>query len=178
MAADWTELARRAKAGDEASFRELYRRASPKVRGTLRHLVGIDGLDDLEQEVFLRVWRHLPKLRDNAAFSTWLYRLTWNVAMDARKELAVSRGRITDGVEVEAVGDSSRAAARTDSRIAVERALARLDPLHRAVLVLVELEELPQQEVAEILEVPLGTVKSRLFHARTQVRAALEKEDE
>ena len=74
--------------GNSDSFRQLYQRYQPKVRSTLYQLCGKNRLDDLVQEVFLRVWKNLPKLRQTAYFSTWLYRITWNVATDERRQFA------------------------------------------------------------------------------------------
>ncbi len=90
---DTRQLIARARDGDEASFRSLYRSFAPKARGTLRHMVGPHDLDDLVQDVFERVWKNLPRIRDTAAFSTWFYRITWNVAMDARHQAASVRAR-------------------------------------------------------------------------------------
>jgi RNA polymerase sigma-70 factor (ECF subfamily) len=84
------ELIERCVNGDRGAFRHLYRRYEHKVRATLYQLCGSSLLDDLVQEVFLRVWKGLPKLKQRNTFSTWLYRITWNVATDQRESFAIA----------------------------------------------------------------------------------------
>jgi RNA polymerase sigma-70 factor (ECF subfamily) len=79
--------------GNKQSFGKLYQRHQARVRSTLYQLCGADGLDDLVQDVFLRAWKGLGKFKHNAQFSTWLYRITWNVACDRRKAYAKARDR-------------------------------------------------------------------------------------
>ena len=74
--------------GDRTCFRYLYKRYQHKVRSTLTNSAARSLLDDLAQEVFLRVWKGLPKLKHQENFSTWLYRITWNVASDQRQAFA------------------------------------------------------------------------------------------
>ena len=77
--------------GDRECFRLLYQRYQQRVRSTLYQLCGQSSLDDLVQEVFLRAWKGLPKLKKTQYFSTWLYRISWNVATDRRRKLAKTR---------------------------------------------------------------------------------------
>lgn len=79
--------------GDAHSFKKLYQRHHHKVRSTLFQLCGSDSLDDLVQDVFLRAWKGLGKFRQSSQFSTWLYRIAFNVASDRRKVLAKMRSR-------------------------------------------------------------------------------------
>ncbi len=166
--------------GDSGSFQHLYRRYQPKVRSTLYQLCGNNRLDDLVQEVFLRVWKGLPKLRETAYFSTWLYRITWNVATDERRQFAKYGASVAEDLtEVE-----TRLSRPQDSpnlmqlhyQDVIQRGLQSLSLDHRAVLVLHDLEDLPQKEVAEILNLPSGTVKSRLFYARQAIRTFLQQQ--
>ena len=154
------ELIWRCQKGDRHSFRLLYRIYQKRVRSTLYQLCGSAMLDDLVQEVFFRAWKGLPKLRQAEYFSTWLYRISWNVAIDCRRQLAKSRN----------------SPAMLHYQDVVKRGLANLSLDHRAVLVLHDLEDLPQKQVAKILDIPLGTVKSRLFHARSSLRKFLQRE--
>jgi RNA polymerase sigma-70 factor (ECF subfamily) len=168
------ELVRRCCQGDEQSFRELYRRYQGKVRATLYQLCGGEVLDDLVQETFLRVWRGLPKLRSPDYFSTWLYRIVWNVATDKRREFAKSadlRAKLQPEPPVQASD-----LMELHYRDWVEQALQDLKLDFRSVIVLHDLEDLPQKEVADILGIPVGTVKSRLFHGRKLVRQYLEQQ--
>jgi RNA polymerase sigma-70 factor (ECF subfamily) len=168
--------------GNTQSFARLYQRHQQRVRSTLYQLCGAETLDDLVQEVFLRAWKGLSKFRQTAQFSTWLYRITWNVACDERKSLAKARSRTvtTDDDQIQNIPDRSYAStshpslAKLHHQDLVQRGLEQLSQEHRSVVVLHDLEELPQKEVAEILEIPVGTVKSRLFHARTALKQFLE----
>lgn len=170
--------------GDPHGFKKLYQRYHHKVRSTLFQLCGSDGLDDLVQDVFLRAWKGLSKFRQSAQFSTWLYRIAFNVASDRRKALAKMRSRniSVEDEQLENLADDA-IARESDSQPSLtqmhyqdlmQRGLAKLSEDHRAVLVLHDLEELPQKDIAEILSIPVGTVKSRLFHARSAIKKFLE----
>ncbi len=171
--------------GDPHGFKKLYQRHQHKVRSTLYQLCGSDGLDDLVQDVFLRAWKGLPKFRQSAQFSTWLYRIAFNVASDRRKALAKMRSRnisvedeqlenLADDALISSEGDSQPSLTQMHYQDLMQRGLAKLSEDHRSVLVLHDLEELPQKDIAEILSIPVGTVKSRLFHARSAIRKFLE----
>ena len=170
--------------GDPNGFKKLYQRHHHKVRSTLYQLCGSDGLDDLVQDVFLRAWKGLAKFRQSAQFSTWLYRIAFNVASDRRKALAKMRSRniSVEDDQLENLADDA-IARESDLQSSLtqmhyqdimQRGLAKLSEDHRAVLVLHDLEELPQKDIAEILSIPVGTVKSRLFHARSAIKKFLE----
>ncbi|NCO76536.1 MAG: sigma-70 family RNA polymerase sigma factor [Cyanobacteria bacterium] len=171
------ELVRKCQKGDENSFRLLYQRYQHKVRATLYQLCGSELLDDLQQEVFLKTWKALPKLREAKYFSTWLYRICWNVASD--HSLARKRDHHRQVAQTDLVKQKSRNHHQTDLlqlhyQELIQSALQNLNLEHRAVVVLHDLEDMPQKEVAEILSIPLGTVKSRLFTARKSLRQFLE----
>jgi RNA polymerase sigma-70 factor (ECF subfamily) len=141
-------------------------------------------LDDLVQEVFLRVWKGLPKLRSSSYFATWVYRITWNVAQDQRKQYGkmsqiqgnVSSEETLNYIESKAVETSNLL--NLHYQDLVKRGLQSLKLEQRAVLVLHDLEDLPQKEVAEILNIPVGTVKSRLFNGRKAMKSFLQQEGE
>jgi RNA polymerase sigma-70 factor, ECF subfamily len=170
--------------GNSQSFARLYQRHQTRVRSTLYQLCDAEVLDDLVQEVFLRAWKGLSKFRQTAQFSTWLYRITWNVACDRRKLFAKARSRTasTDDSQLENMPDKAYGSGSNTSLTSlhyqdlVQRGLEQLSEDHRTVVVLHDLEELPQKEVAEVLDIPVGTVKSRLFHARTALRQFLESQ--
>jgi RNA polymerase sigma-70 factor (ECF subfamily) len=144
------------------AFRTLYQRYVGLVRGSLFRLSSdVDRLDDLVQEVFLRVWRGLPGFRGQSAFRTWLYRIVINVAQRRPRGLSVPwlEAQSTPPVWGE-----------LHHRDLVQRGLAALPPRQRALLVLHDLEDLPQAEVAEILGIRLGTVKAGVHQARQRLR--------
>lgn len=167
--------------GEQKSFRQLYRRHQQRVRSTLYQLCGASFLDDLVQEVFLRAWKGLPKLRQTSHFSTWLYRISWNVACDQRQQFA--KVRCEQSLYNQQILDNAAKVEQTALELMhlhyqdlVQRGLRELSFEHRAVLVMHDLEEIPQKEVAEILGIPVGTVKSRLFHARDNLRQFLKQQ--
>jgi RNA polymerase sigma-70 factor (ECF subfamily) len=138
-------------------------------------------VDDVVQEVFLHVHRSLPRFRGDARFTTWLYRLTANITkMHLRKR--ASRPRVVD-VEVpdlprhvdppEAPDD---ALARQLRVRALYRLLEQLSEKKRTVLVLHDLEGMPAAEIADVVEAPIMTVRTRLFYARRDLYAMFEQE--
>ena len=181
------ELIMRCQQGDRGSFRLLYQRYQYRVRSTLYQLCGKSCLDDLVQEVFLRAWKGLPKLKTAKYFSTWLYRISWNVATDRRRKLAkgqekislnekyADRDRLNYGKDLSNVRDTPDLM-HLHYQDLVQRGLNDLSFDHRAVLVLHDLEDIPQKQVAEILDIPVGTVKSRLYHARNLFKKFLEQQ--
>jgi RNA polymerase sigma-70 factor, ECF subfamily len=178
------ELVRKCQKGDENSFRVLYQRYQHKVRATLYKLCGRELLDDLQQEVFLKTWKALPKLREAKYFSTWLYRICWNVASD--HSLAQKRDRNRQQAQIDqvkqslqtnlgkSINNSQTGLLQLHYQELIELALQNISLEHRAVIVLHDLEDVPQKEIAEILSIPVGTVKSRLFKARRILRQFLE----
>jgi RNA polymerase sigma-70 factor, ECF subfamily len=162
-------------------FRHLYQRYQHKVRSTLYQLCGSSLLDDLTQEVFLRVWKGLPKLKQQENFSTWLYRITWNVASDQRQAFAKQHSfdsKLQNQETMDRVipNNNTSDLMQLHYQDLVQRGLEQLSFDHRSVLVLHDLEDIPQKEVAQILGLPMGTVKSRVFYARNSVRQFLQKQ--
>lgn len=169
------ELIQQCRHGQTIAFRALYRRYHSRVRGTLHQLCGAAALDDLEQEVFVRVWKGLPKFQQSSQFSTWLYRITWNVATDCRRAQGQQRSRLAQ-LSISPTSHDPADWQRLHYEDLVQRGLQSLSLEHRGVIVLHDLEDLPQADVAKILKLPLGTVKSRLHHARAALRTFLQNE--
>jgi RNA polymerase sigma factor (sigma-70 family) len=134
-------------------------------------------LEDLVQEVFMKAWKGLPNMRGSAQFSTWLYRIAWNVGADYRRSMAQQRQR-TQQQEIlyTAVDASTHSLQQMHHQDLVSRGLQHISADHAIVIVLHDLQDLPQSEIAEILKIPVGTVKSRLFHARQTLRQFFQKE--
>jgi RNA polymerase sigma-70 factor (ECF subfamily) len=175
------ELVLQCQQGNSLSFRELYRRYEQRVRSTLYQLCGSDGLDDLVQEVFLRVWKGLPKLRQASYFGTWLYRICWNVATDRRRQVAKYQPSLPEELALESAFSRPQDTPnlmQLHYQDLIQRGLQSLSLDHRTVLVLHDLEGIPQKEIAEILKLSLGTVKSRLFYARSQLRKFFQAQEE
>ncbi|QDZ40476.1 sigma-70 family RNA polymerase sigma factor [Euhalothece natronophila Z-M001] len=169
------ELVKRCQKGDQESFRLLYRRYQRRVRSTLYQLCGDSILDDLVQEVFFRAWKGLPTLRKPKTFSTWLYRICWNVASDQRRAFAQLREQHQTLSQKQSNPDHPELN-QMHYQDLVDRGLKTLSLEQRAVIVLHDLEDIPQKEVAQILNIPLGTVKSRLFHGRKVLREFLKEQ--
>ena len=149
-------------------------RFSPRLRYFLRKLVGqVDRADDLAQEVWLDVLRQLPKLKDAAAFTAWMYRIAHGKAMlDGRRN-----GRAPTAIaDVEWIADKEDDAFSAEDATRIHAALDRLDPTHREVLVLRFLEELSYDEIGQIVDCPLGTVRSRIHYAKVALQRLLEKD--
>jgi RNA polymerase sigma-70 factor, ECF subfamily len=167
-------LVLRCQTGDEDAYRELVARFGSRLRYFLRKLVGqVDRADDLAQEVWLDVLRQLPKLKDAAAFTTWMYRIAHGKAMlDGRRN-----GRAPTAIaDVEWIADKEDDTFSAEDAARIHAALDRLEPAHREVLVLRFLEELSYDEIGQIVDCPLGTVRSRIHYAKVALQRLLEKD--
>ncbi|WP_318780892.1 sigma-70 family RNA polymerase sigma factor [Dendronalium phyllosphericum] len=169
-------LVQRCLRGDTQSYKQLYYRHEQRVRSILYQLCHPSCLDDVVQEVFLRAWKGLPKFRQTAKFSTWLYRITWNLAADERHAAMQRQTQLQSLSEKTPTQQEAPNILNLHYQDLVQRGLANLSFDHRTILVLHDLEEVPQKEVAEILDIPIGTVKSRLFHARAAMRQFLQQQ--
>ena len=167
-------VARAGQVQGEKAFAELLRRHQGKVRGLLLRLAGDRTLaDDLAQEVFLRAYRGLAGFEGRARFSTWLYRIAYNVYLNHRtrvRELAA----LPEGFESGAMApETSLSANRSDLRRDLDVAIGALPDRYRAVVMLYYLEDVSYPEIAEILDLPLGTVKTHLHRAKRILRENL-----
>jgi RNA polymerase sigma-70 factor, ECF subfamily len=174
-----SELVVRSRNGDSDSFRLLYQTYQAKVRSTLYQLCGSTMLDDLLQEVFLRAWKGLPKLEQVEYFSTWIYRICWNVATDYRRQIAKRNQKLDNASDLESMvweDNQETDLMQLHYQDLVKRGLKQLNLSHRVVLVLHDLEDIPQKKIAQILDIPLGTVKSRLYYARSTLKKFLQQE--
>ena len=159
------------KALGKSDFREIYRRFASMVRAVGFRMAGADGIDDLVQESFLRIWRGLEKYDGRSSMKTWIYRIAVNTAIDHMRKRGRNPLRLVteDTAALQAPKDSSLA-----TRDLIEKAFAALTDDYRVVLVLSTFEGLPIKEIAEVVDAPEGTVKSRIKRARDQVRKFLE----
>jgi RNA polymerase sigma-70 factor (ECF subfamily) len=172
---DEASLLTRASAGRRDAFAELVRRHQAKVRALLQRLCSDRTLaDDLAQEVFLRAYRGLVGFEGRASFGTWLYRISYNVYLNHSTRVRRFSG-LPEGYDNEAAApEDGTSAPRADLRTDLETAIRTLPPRYHAVVVLFYRQELSYPEIAEILELPLGTVKTHLHRAKRLLRAALE----
>ncbi len=168
------ELVRRAAAGDREAFAVLFQRYAPRVYRTALRITGDPGeADDATQEVFLRLHDQLHRFEERSSFSTWIYRVTVNMAID-RTRASARRPASIEGVDAPGSGRAGDSAERGDLERAVLGALSGLSEKLRTVLVLRYLEELSYEEIADVLECSSGTVKSRLARAHEEAGPALQ----
>lgn len=184
MSADDQCLIARCLDGDTAAFGELVRRHQDRLYSTVYRLVeNADDAQDVVQEAFLNAYQSLDGFKGDSLFFTWLYRIAVNTAISFKRKqrvlLSIDASRA--GVQPLDASEYSRpgeALERAEQEQRVQRALSRLSPEHRAVLVLKDMEGQKYEAIADILGVPIGTIRSRLHRARAELRELLEREEE
>ena len=176
------DLIAAAKRGDQDAFEALIHLYEKKVFALTRRLCSNpDDAQEAAQEAFLAAWQGLPFFRGDSSFATWLYRLTSNACMDLlRKEQRhqSAAGPSLDDEEIElpvtaSEGDPHAEAERAELKETIEAGLRSLQPEYRAVLLLREIHQRSYDEIADILDVDLGTVKSRINRGRKLLRKFL-----
>ena len=176
------ELVRSAIAGREAGFEELVRRYQRPIAAYVYRMVGdYDAALDLTQEVFIKVYNSLTRYRSEFKFSTWIYKIAHNAAIDYlrrhtvreqtlcssidgdRREISIESRRLTPEQESE----------RRERRSEIESVVQLLPAAYRELIALRHSHDLSYDEIAEVTGLPLGTVKNRLFRAREAMRDQL-----
>lgn len=171
-AAEDSELVAAAQQGDADAFESLVRGYADAVYGhALRFFGEPTAAEDAVQEVFLKVFRSLASFDGRSSFSTWLYRVTRNVCLDLFRS-GRRRPVPVDPIDA-AMGSSADFAQAVVDATAVQNAMASLPPEDRDALDAIALFGLSYAEAAVVLEVPVGTVKSRVFRARRSLMAVL-----
>ena len=160
------DLALRASGGDAEAFRHLVREHSGLVYRVALRMLGVQDAQDASQEVWIRVWKNIENFRGDSAFSTWLYRITVNTCLSARRKESRRAEREYGGDELPFLpepgggdADPETAALSAQQREELQAALAHVRAEHRAALVLSHMEGLSYAEIARILDVPEGTAK-------------------
>ncbi|MGE0353675.1 MAG: RNA polymerase sigma factor [Gemmatimonadales bacterium] len=168
------DLAVRAAAGDGDAFGQLVDRHAPAARRVARALLqNPEDADDAVQDAFLLAWRHLDRFDPTRPFAPWFMRIVTNAAADLRRRRRVRR---TEALPETAPSRQASPETETD-RVLLHRrlqeALARLPERQRIAVTLFDAEGYEHAEIAEIVGVPVGTVRSDVFHARRALRLAL-----
>ena len=178
------ELVKTAIAGREASFEELVRRYQRPIAAYVYRMVGdYDAALDLTQEVFIKVYNSLARYRSEFKFSTWIYKIAHNAAIDHLRRHAVRGQAVTSGFDTEHRDTPvegrrltpEQESERRERRSEVEMVVELLPRAYRELIVLRHSHDLSYDEIAEVTGLPLGTVKNRLFRAREAMRDLLIK---
>jgi RNA polymerase sigma-70 factor (ECF subfamily) len=181
----------RLRARDERAFNELVELYSDRVSRLLYRMLGNrDEADDMAQEVFVQVFKAIESFRGDASLATWIYRIATNICKNRSKYLSRRHTSAQDEFEpaaergpmTRAKGVTSGESAQPDQmleayqlEVIVKQCIAELDPDFREVLVLRDVEDLTYEEIIEITGAPVGTVKSRLFRARSTLKQSVER---
>ena len=178
------ELISRAQKGDQDAFGQLVLAHQNKVFTLCVHMMGSrEEAEDMAQEAFLKAWRSLDSFHGESSFATWMHRLTTNLCLDhLRKQTRRQNISVAVSLDDEEAAftepadpgsDPQRELEKRERQRAVEKALRGLPEHHRRALVMREVSGLSYQEIADALELDLGTVKSRIARAREALRKRL-----
>lgn len=174
------------RAGIEEAYEELIERYEQPIYSMVCRLLG-NGSDacDVVQEVFLKVFRGVNSFREQSSLRTWIYRIAVNETHNhqrwfvrhGRREISIENERTEGGRVVELALDPGPSpydqALDSETRTMIERALTRINPVFRTAVVLRDIQNLSYEEIAEILQVSMGTVKSRILRGREALRREL-----
>lgn len=168
------ELAARAADGDGEAFGVLVDRHAPSVRRAVRSLLGDDhDADDAAQDGFLAAWRAIDRYDRSRPFRPWLMRIAINAARDLRRRQTIRRTEQISPAEASPRGGPDRDTDRSLLRERLDEALGVLTERQRVAVTMFDAEGYAHAEIAEVLGIPEGTVRSDVFHARRALRVAL-----
>jgi RNA polymerase sigma-70 factor (ECF subfamily) len=189
LATDDLTLVKRVRNGDQRAFKLLVERYQRKVYAVaLGMLKDKEEAMDVSQEAFIKVYKYLDHFKGDASFYTWLYRITSNICIDVIRKRAGSGGEHAEFDEtmpmdvsetnIGALGsrlgtNPQKSALRRELAEKIQEALAAVPEKHRAILLLREIEGMSYEDLSRTLDIPKGTVMSRLFHARAKVQKIL-----
>ena len=177
-------LVERCRANDDAAFSEVVARYKAKIYNYVYRMTGSsEDAEDLTQEVFIRMYTSIDSFRGQSSLNTWLFRIAGNLCID-RFRRAKNRAPaysldepVGDAAQTQEIADHTyephRLLESGEMAEQIQQALSRLPEKLRAALLLHDIEGMPYEEIAQIVGCPLGTVKSRLFNARMQLRQQL-----
>ncbi|HEY7559456.1 MAG TPA: sigma-70 family RNA polymerase sigma factor [Candidatus Binatia bacterium] len=172
------ECVRRLQRGDTEAFAALVERHQRSIFNLLYRMLGdYDDAAEVSQEAFLSAYRSIKSFRGDSSFSTWLYRIAVNHANTRRKSAALWQQRTARLKSLEPVGDGGPDPAdvleQKEVRERVQAALNSLESEDATIILLRDLQDVPYETVAEVLKIPIGTVKSRLHRARRALKGRL-----
>jgi RNA polymerase sigma-70 factor (ECF subfamily) len=159
--------------GDTVAFERLYRTHVPRIHSLVLRMTNEDAAADLTQDVFIRAWQKLATFQGRSTFGTWLYRVALNVVLAHRSAAGKERSRYLDPENIlERVPAKARS---TDLKIDFEEAMGTLPGGAKKVFVLHDVEGFKHEEIAEMMEISVGTSKSQLHRARMMLRGQLDR---
>jgi RNA polymerase sigma-70 factor (ECF subfamily) len=176
-----TELIQEALAGNSQSYGELVERFQDRLFNAMLHVVGSpDEAEDVVQDSFVQAYIKLDTFQGNSQFFTWLYRIAFNNALSRQRrrrgELSIEQSREITGSDPEDRHESPEEPLMREERVVlVTKALTLLSEEHRMILVMREMQEHSYEDIAEMLGINIGTVRSRLSRARNQLKIQLEE---
>ena len=174
---------KRFKDGDTSAFGEIVLKYQDKIYNLCRHMLGnADDAEDAAQDVFLKAYQALPKFQPEASLYTWLYRIATNTCIDYKKK-PIFESLFGDSGEGERLVHDRASDAPSPEKLyqskqidqALQVCLGKLSPKLRAIIILKEIEELSYEEIADTLEISMGTVKSRIARAREDLQKCMKK---
>ena len=174
------QLISRALEGDRSAFAELVLRNQDRLFASMMQVTGSpEESEEVVQDAFIRAFVKLDTFQQNSQFFTWLYRIAFNSALTRRRRkkarISLDHARENNGLEISDVSESVDEPMLRDERVRmVRQAMTQLTDEHRDILTLREMEENSYEEIAQILEISIGTVRSRLSRARKQLKLTLE----
>ncbi len=177
---DESQLIERALQGDRAAFTRLVELNQDRLFASMRQITGsTDEAEEVVQEAFIRAFMKLDTFQRNSQFFTWLYRIAFNSALTRKRrkraKVSLDHYRESSGLEVTDTSDGVDEPMLRRERIQmVRQAIDTLSDDHRSILVLREMQDQSYEDIAEILNISIGTVRSRLSRARAQLKTALE----
>lgn len=183
------ELIKRCKSGDRGAFNELFKQYETRVINIAYGMLSdYNDACDAAQEVFIKVYRNIDSFKENSSLSTWIYRITANTCSDMLRKrqkravvISIDADTDDDGLKKE-IPDSAplpdEYIEHSEVQIAVRNAVMELSDEYREVITLCDFEDMSYDAIAEILECPVGTVKSRLNRARTALKKKLSSKAE
>jgi RNA polymerase sigma-70 factor (ECF subfamily) len=175
---DDTQLVEASQQGDQDAFASLVQRHQRRVFNmVLRMLQDYEEASEVTQEAFLAAWMGLPSFRDEARFATWLYRIAYNCALK-RLERRKRERSLREAIEAEQILEEVNKQAEDILELRARQAMVReqlekLPTKYRIVLILRHLQEMTYEEMADILTMPIGTIKTHLFRARHLLKERL-----
>ncbi|HEY0757326.1 MAG TPA: sigma-70 family RNA polymerase sigma factor [Ktedonobacteraceae bacterium] len=177
---DDLQLISASKNGDQDAFSLLVQRYQRQVFNLIfRMLQDYEEANEVTQEAFLAAWQGLPAFRGEARFSTWLYRIAYNCALkqlETRKRDKALQMALQAEQALELKGEDPKSSLleTLDKQEMIQEQLSKLPPKYRVVLILRHLQDMTYEEMAEVLTMPVGTIKTHLFRARNLLKERLQ----